>query len=476
MNQQSHIIKATILLAFLLSCVFYTVAQISEPSWVKQVGSKTVPSGTRTFCVNDYGAIPDGLSLCTKAIQSAIDKCAEKGGGIVCFKKGKYLTGSLFVKNNVTLLIDSGVMIMGSQNLMDYPDIDTRVAGIEMVWPAALINVLDQDNVKICGKGIVDAQGAPFWESYAIMRREYTPKNLRWVVDYDCKRPRTMLVSRSSNVTLQGLTLQRAGFWTVQVLYSKDISVDGLIIRNNIGGHGPSTDGVDIDSSTRVLVENCDIDCNDDNFCLKAGRDADGLRVNRPCEYVVIRNCVAGAGGGLITCGSETSGSIRNIWVENLSAKGTQVGFRVKSALTRGGVVENIFLNNIFMQDVAVPIEVTTNWNPSYSYSSLPEGYNYDSVPDHWKKLVDKVVPASAGIPVFRKIYINNLKAVGARRALSVSGMKESVINGFYFNNVRIEARSAGNIKFSRDWKFNNVEIVAPDTLIISDCSDMNLR
>ena len=475
MNQQSLIIKASVLLAFLLSCVFYAEAQRGEPAWVKQVGSKTKPSGTKTFYVNEFGAKSDGLSLSTKAIQSAIDNCAEKGGGVVCFEKGKYLTGSLFVKKNVTLLIDSGVLIMGSQNLLDYPDIDTRVAGIEMIWPAALINVLDQDNVKICGKGIVDAQGSPFWENYAKMRREYTPKDLRWVVDYDCKRPRTMLVSRSSNVTLQGLTLQRAGFWTVQVLYSSDVTVDGLIIRNNIGGHGPSTDGVDIDSSTRVLVENCDIDCNDDNFCLKAGRDADGLRVNRPCEYVVIRNCVAGAGGGLITCGSETSGSIRNIWVENLSAKGTQVGFRVKSALTRGGVVENIFLNNIVMQDVAVPIEVTTNWNPSYSYSTLPEGYNYDSVPDHWRKLVDKVVPASAGIPVFRKIYVNNLKAVGARRALSVSGMKESVIDGFYFNNVRIEARSAGNIKFSRNWIFNNVEIIAPDTLIISDCSDIKL-
>lgn len=475
MNQQSHIIKACLLLAFLMSGVICAMAQSGEPAWVKQVGSKTTPSGTKIYCVNDFGAKSDGLSLNTKAIQSAIDKCAEKGGGVVCFEKGKYLIGSLFLKKNVSLFIDSGVLIMGSQNLMDYPDIDTRVAGIEMKWPAALINVLDQDNVKIYGKGIVDAQGASFWESYAKMRREYTSKNLRWVVDYDCKRPRTMLVSRSSNVTLQGLTLQRAGFWTVQVLYSSDVTVDGLVIRNNIGGHGPSTDGVDIDSSTRVLVENCDIDCNDDNFCLKAGRDADGLRVNRPCDYVVIRNCVAGAGGGLITCGSETSGSIRNIWVENLRAKGTQVGFRIKSALTRGGVVENIYLNNIVMQDVAIPIEVTTNWNPSYSYSTLPKGYNYDSVPDHWKKLVDKVVPASAGIPVFRKIYINNLKAVGARRAISVSGIKESVVDDFNFNNVFIEARSAGSIKYSRNWKFNNVKIAAPDTLIVKDCSEMNL-
>jgi len=462
-------------LALQILCSFSILAQAKEPAWVQQVGAKTKPIGTKVYRVNDYGAKRDGVTLSTTSIQSAIDECAGNGGGLVVFERGKYLTGSLFLKRNVTLEVDSGVLIIGSQNLLDYPEIDTRVAGIEMKWPAALINVLDQENVQITGKGIIDAQGTPFWNSYWALREEYTPKGLRWVVDYDCKRPRTLLISRSENITVKDLTLQRAGFWTVQVLYSQYVTIDGLIIRNNIGGHGPSTDGIDIDSSTKILVENCDIDCNDDNFCLKAGRDADGLRVNRPCEYVVIRNCVAGAGGGLITCGSETSGSIRNIWVENLSAIGTQVGFRIKSAMTRGGVVENIYLNNIRMKDVAIPIQATTNWNPSYSYSTLPEKYVYDSVPDHWKKLVDKVEPASAGIPIFRKIFVSNLTATGARKAIDVSGTKESVIDGFYLNNVSIEARSAGSIQFSRDWKFNNVNISAPDSIKIFECKEMKL-
>lgn len=475
MKQLSLFSKRNFVVALQILCSFSILAQVKEPAWVQQAGAKTKPTGTNVYRVNDFGAKRDGVTLSTTAIQSAIDDCAGKGGGLVVFDRGKYLTGSLFLKKNVTLQIDSGVLIMGSQNLLDYPEIDTRVAGIEMKWPAALLNVLDQENVQITGKGTVDAQGTPFWNSYWALREEYNPKGLRWVVDYDCKRPRTLLISRSENVTIKGLTLQRAGFWTVQVLYSQYVTVDGVVIRNNIGGHGPSTDGIDIDSSTKILVENCDIDCNDDNFCLKAGRDADGLRVNRPCEYVVIRNCVAGAGGGLLTCGSETSGSIRNIWVENLSAQGTQVGFRVKSAITRGGVVEKIYLNNIRMKDVAIPIQATTNWNPSYSYSTLPEGYVYDSVPDHWKKLVDKVEPASAGIPIFRKIYVSNLTATGARKALDISGMKESVIDGFYFKNVTIEARSAGSIRYSRDWKFDNVKLTVPDSIKVSDCMDMKL-
>jgi polygalacturonase len=210
-------------------------------------------------------------------------------------------------------------------------------------------------------------------------------------------------------------------------------------------------------------------------LCLKAGRDADGLRVNRPCEYIVIRNCVAGAGGGLITCGSETSGGIRNIWVDHLTAKGTGCGFRVKSAMNRGGVVQNVFINNVTMTDVAVPIEVTTNWNPAYSYSELPKGYLYDSIPVHWKKMLEKV-PAAQGIPVFKNIYVNNLVATGARRCISVSGQAESIVDGFFLTNVRIEARSAGSINFSRDWRFKKVEINAPDSLKVTNCTDMQLK
>ena len=115
--------------------------------------------------------------------------------------------------------------------------------------------------------------------------------------------------------------LKEPGFWTVHLCFSDNVVVDGLTIRANRGQEGgPSTDGIDIDSSTNVLVQNCDIDCHDDNFCLKAGRDADGLRVNKPTENVIIRDCIARKGYGLITCGSETSGGIRNVKVYNLKA------------------------------------------------------------------------------------------------------------------------------------------------------------
>ncbi len=445
-------------------------------SWVEKVGAKSFPERTKAFEVNEYGAINDGLTLNTAAIQSAIDACAINGGGVVTFAPGEYLTGSLFVKEGVNLRIDEGVTLLGSQELKDYPDIDTRVAGIEMVWPAALINIIDQKNAAVTGKGTVHAQGKPFWDQYWATRKEYEKKGLRWIVDYDVKRPRTLLVSGSSNITLQGLTMKQAGFWTVHILYSENVTADGLIIRNNVDGHGPSTDGIDIDSSSYILVENCDIDCNDDNFCLKAGRDADGLRVNRPTEYVVIRNSISRKGGGLITFGSETSGGIRHILAHDLQANGTGVGLRFKSALTRGGTVEDIYLRDITMEKVGVAIEVAMSWNPSYSYSALPGGYNIETVPDHWKVMLERVEPEEKGIPEFKNIHISNIKVEQAERAIVALGVEKSWIHDFHFRDLDINTETAGTIEYARNWTFENVNLNAKDNTTVKVVHSENIK
>jgi polygalacturonase len=433
--------------------------------WTNEVGAQKMPDRDNVFNVADYGAVNDGKTLSTKAIQAAIDA-------------GAYLTGSVFVKKGVNLRIDKDVTILGSQDISDYPEIDTRVAGIEMRWPAALINVIDQDNVAVTGKGSIHAQGKPFWDKYCTMRRnEYEPKGLRWVVDYDCKRPRTLLISNSTNVTLKDITLKQTGFWTVHILYSKYVTVDGIVIRNNVGGSGPSTNGIDIDSLMFILVENCDIDCNDDNFCFKAGRDADGLRVNRPTEYVVIRNCISRAGGGLITFGSETSGSIRHVLAHNLRAKGTGIGVRFKSARTRGGTVEDIHIRDIEMDDVGTAVDVSLNWNPSYSYSSLPDGYDPNTIPSHWKTLLRKVEPPERGIPEIKNVHLSKITVHSAKRAISVSGTKESIVKDFIFYDVAIKADTAGRISFAQGWKFEKVSIKAEDNSQLNPqhCTDMNL-
>jgi len=425
----------------------------------------TVISAEFNAC--DYGAKLDSNTVCTEAIQKAIDTCSKAGGGTVVFSPGTYLTGSIFLKDKVDLRVDKQVTLKGVQDDSAYPDVFTRVAGIEITWPAALINAHNLSGVKIYGEGTIDGSGKMWWDRYWKMREEYEKKGLRWIVDYDCKRPRLILVYKSSNVSVEGLTLKEPGFWTLHICFSTNIIVDGLTIRGNHGEEGgPSTDGIDIDSSSNILVQNCDIDCHDDNFCLKAGRDADGLRVNKPTENVVIRDCIARKGYGLITCGSETSGGIRNVKVYNLKAYGTRAGIRFKSTQGRGGTVSDIDYHDIEMDGVEYPIELNYDWFPAYN--TVPDEVRKQleeegkELPRHWQVLMQKV-PEKQGTPYIHDITIRNVTAVNCRQAFSVNGHQKEKAGKFLLDNVTLKARTAGTIKNAENWEFKNVTIEAED-------------
>ena len=415
----------------------------------------------KRFVANDFGAKGDGATLETASIQKAIDAAAA-AGGTVTLNPGIYLTGSLFLKSGVTLDLPEGVTLIGSEKLADYPMLPTRIAGIEMSWPAALINVRDQNNVTITGKGTIDGDGPIWWKSYWDLRATYEPKGLRWASDYDARRPRLILIQSSSDILLGGgILLKRSGFWTVQILYSHDVHVDGVIIRNNEGGKGPSTDGIDIDSSRKVLVEHADIDVNDDALCLKAGRDSDGLRVNRPTEEIVIRDSIVRHGAAAITIGSETSGGFRNIEAYNITALGgVPSGVLFKSAHTRGGSARNIRIHDLTLEGVAIPIHITMNWNPSYSYATLPAGVK--EIPPYWTVLTTKV-PEQQGLPHFRGVHIWKIKATGARSAFNVSAYPNATLDDFRFDHLEIEAATAGSISNARNWSITDSNIKTAD-------------
>jgi hypothetical protein len=368
-----------------------------------------------------------------------------------------------------------------------------------MRWPSALINVYGQRDVKITGGGVIDGQGDHWWNKYwgpderGGMLQDYEAKGLRWAADYDCRRPRIILVFDSADVLLHNLTLKRSPFWTVHVCYSKKVTVDGIVIRENLG---PSSDGIDIDSSSEVMVRNCDVDCNDDAICLKAGRDADGLRVNRPAENIVIRDCIVHAGHGLFTIGSETSGGVRNVEVFNLKARGTWIGFSFKSARTRGGVVENISIHDIDMIDVPRPFRFTLNWLPAYSYPQMPPGWTGE-MPAHWKVLTAPVLPPERGIPEFRNISFANIAVKRSGRTTPAAAPSSSVVmhtpdplasmafdveasvdkpmRGLRWANVSIEAASAGHIAHARDWTMENVVLCTRDgaPVVLEDCENI---
>jgi len=407
-----------------------------------------------------FGATGDGTTDNTAALQRAIDATAARHGTLV-LKPGTYLTGSLFLKSGMALRLDKHVHLLGAQTIGAYPERPTRIAGIEMSWPSALVNVYRQSDVRIYGEGTIDGNGKVFWDLYRARVKDYIPKGLRWAADYDARRPRLIQVFDSRRVELGGgLALQRSGFWTVQLVYSHDIKVSGVTIRNNIDGKGPSTDGIDIDSSRDVLVENADIDVNDDALCLKAGRDADGLRVDRPTEHVLIRNSTIRAGAAGVTFGSETSGTIRDVEAYGLHVAGPAgSGVLIKSAATRGGGVSDVHVHDITVDQARTAIAIDLNWNPAYSYATLPEGLT--TYPDYWKVLTTPV-PHDQGLPHVHGIRIDHLKAT-TQTAISIEAYPDAPVEDVRLDHIDIKADKAGSIRYGRGIHFHDAVVRTAD-------------
>ncbi|MHA6310218.1 glycoside hydrolase family 28 protein [Pantoea sp. S-LA4] len=413
--------------------------------------------------VMDFDAVPDATSLSTQAIQRAIDSATD--GDTVLIPAGRFLSGALFLKSNMTLELADNAVLLGSQQLEDYPQIDSRVAGIDMVWPAALLNINHCRNVTLCGNGTIDGQGAVWWHKFwgddenSGMLAEYSQRGLRWVVDYDCQRPRNLVVYHSENVTLAGFTSRDSGFWNVHVCYSTQIILQGLRVLNQTG---PSTDGIDIDSSQQVRVEGCTVSCNDDNICVKSGRGAEAQQLGRTARDIIIRDCTLLKGSG-ITLGSETSGGIENVIIEHNRFSGTGVGFRIKSARNRGGWISNIIVRHLTLEDVCYPFMLQLNWFPQYSYSAQSADAEQ---PPHWRKLASGV-EGLAGLTRVENITISHITSSLSQpalfsRAFFIEGAAEQPIDQLRFSDIRLQAQEFGKIAGVSNLIFERVSVDAP--------------
>src|SRR5450432_3342982 len=198
--------RVSSLYRWLVSCLL-----LSSAAWA---------ANPHVFRAKDFGARGDGITVDTQAIQAALDAAAKAGHGIVTLAPGTYLTGSIFVKSGTELHLDQGVTLRGVQTLSGYPMMPTRVAGIEMTWPAALVNVYGEHDASITGNGTIDGDGKVWWDGYWTLRRQYEARGLRWAADYDARRPRLIQIYNASHVKLAGPLLTRSGFWTVHICYS----------------------------------------------------------------------------------------------------------------------------------------------------------------------------------------------------------------------------------------------------------------
>ncbi len=405
-----------------------------------------------------------GKTLVTKPLQNLIDVAAKEKKELV-ITKGIYLVSSLFLHSDMVLCLEEGAVLLGTTEEKEYPLIPTRVAGIEMDWYGAILNCIDVENVTIYGKGCINGNGPYWWNKYwgedthGGMRKEYDNKDLRWACDYDCKRVRNVLVSHCRNILLKDFTSYDSGFWNIHILYSEQVIVEGICIdAKKI--NSPSTDGIDVDSSEYVEIRNCVFHCNDDSISIKSGRDTDGLRVNRPSHHIVIRNCKLYEGFG-ITIGSEVSGGIYDIRIEDIEYEGTDCGFRIKSSPNRKGYIRDVVLQRLVMKNVKYLFHLFLDWNPSYNECHIPK--DMKEIPSYWHTLIQPV--SDRKNTKVERIRISHVQAEydsdynGISRAFMIKGFEDSPMENICLEDVRVLCKEYGIMENVQSVCFLNCEI-----------------
>jgi polygalacturonase len=455
--------------AVLMSTASAQIAATSAKSYAKPA------KRTKRFLVTDFGAVGDGKTVNTKAIQAAIDKCAaNRKGGIVVVPTGTFLSGAIFLKQGANLLVEKDGVLKGTTNPDDYPQIQTRWEGTEEMYTASFVNADGVTGLTISGEGTIDGSGEEWVQKNPYRRPPaaapgaapaaapiVTPPPASAAAPMAAAarpaapgpgtgprrgRPRLIGIQNSKDVLLSGLNLHNQAVWCLFVLYSQDVEIDGVKItaEHNI----PSSDGIDIDSSRHLHITNASIDDDDDCISIKSGKDADGLRVNRPAEDILIENSHFAYGQGGVAMGSETSGGIRNVTVLNcVMDSGNWAPIRFKSQPSRGGVVENITYKNIVLHGTRQAFEMNMEW-----------------------RMVGPRQPDSNPLPVVRNVKIINVsgdvQSVGV-----IHGLAGSPIQGVTFENCKITADRGFRLDHARnvDLKGLTIEVKQGDPITKTD-------
>lgn len=306
--------------------------------------SSTALAQTR-LDITTLGAVPDGTTLNTIAIQKAIDQAAgTAGGATVVIPKGIFLSGSIFLKAGVNLHLEKDAVLKGTTDLKDYPLRETRIEGHFQEWVPALVNADKVDGLKITGEGTLDGSGQPFWNAF---RQAGGAKNL------DVPRPRLMFIRDSKNVTVSGIRFRDSGFWNLHFYRCQDVLAENLDIRS--GAASPSCDGIDIDSCQRVTVKGCYFFTNDDCIALKGTKGPLAMedKDSPPVEHIRVSDCTFERGNSFLTCGSEAT-IVRDVIVENCKAVGTQSGgmavLRLKLRTDTPQLYQDMHFRNITLQ------------------------------------------------------------------------------------------------------------------------------
>lgn len=296
------------------------------------------------FDIQDFGAKGDSLTVNTRAIQMAIDECSKQGGGLVLISSGIYISGTVILKDNVTLQIAENAKLVGSSNPQDYRSIDTFIDATGQARGTCLIGSINATNIGINGKGIIDGNGKAFLRKNLDLKRKELgiAANSK---DFGSNRPFLLRFVGSSNIELSGITIREAAAWACHFYQSKDILVDNLTIYNHAN---KNNDGIDLDSSHDVLIKNCNINSGDDAICIKSTSPM-------PTYNIKVESCKLKSDWGAIKFGTESMGDFYNIDISNCQIYDTKGG-GIKILSVDGANIHDISIDNIQMLNVDMPI------------------------------------------------------------------------------------------------------------------------
>lgn len=409
------------------------------------------------------GAITDGKTINTQLINSTIERLAGEGGGTLFFPAGRYLTGPIRLKSNITLELEAGATLLFSTNFDDYlPFVEVRHEGVMMKSFSPLIYATDAENITIKGEGTLDGQGKAWWDEFfkvLIDLRDNGKRNINkyqpmfekendvekiaaetnedWHSTLDRRffRPPFIQPIRCKNVRIEGVKIINSPFWTVNPEFCDNVTVDGVTIHNE---PSPNTDGINPESCRNVHISNCHISVGDDCITIKSGRDLQARNIGIACENITVTNCTMLSGHGGVVIGSEMSGGVRRVTITNCVFEGTDRGIRLKSTRGRGGVVEDIRISNIVMKDIKKEA-LTFN----LKYSRMPQE------------------PQSERTPVFRNIHVSGVTVVDVEVPIQIVGLEEAPISDIVLRDVQIKNGKQPN-------EFRNCENILMENVIVN--------
>lgn len=379
----------------------------------------TLNSKATDVNVTTYGAKGDSTTLNTSNIQHAIDACHNSGGGKVIFPAGSYLTGTIELKNNVTLLLHKNAVILGSTNIEDYVNKDPfkEGTGAEVGW--ALILALDAKNIGIEGEGSINGQGSKLKEQQLLT--DLRPESQRWG-----RRPFLLRIVRSNGISVKGVTLLYSAAWTSHYFQSQNITIENVKILSRGVAHN---DGIDIDGCQDVVIKGCDINSGDDALCFKTTSS------KMACRNIKVSGMRLKSNQGAIKMGTESMAAFENIQISDCYIYDTNNG-GIKLLSVDGAHLRNILISDISMVEVKTPILLRLGSRLSV-----------------FRK--DKDTQQSTG--TFANVVIKNIKAKASDSAqlkpasgILITGVPGHDISNVILENIEIELAGGGSVADSR--------------------------